>query len=99
MSTKKIMSLCLALALALAAAPVFAADQSVMNEWNQPVDQSGAKGAAYTGQAELRGAQGPGGGGNFEGNFETDEGWTNRNAQGPGGGSNDNNFDKSSDWK
>ena len=100
MSTKKILSLGLALALALAAAPVLAAGPVVMDEWNQPVDQSGAKGAAYSGQAELRGELAPSAhGGSVAKNFDTDKGWTNVNAQGPGGGSSDSNFDKDGDWK
>ena len=99
MSTKKIMSLCLALALALTAAPVLAAGPVMMDEWNQPVDQSGAKGGAYAGQAELKGSLAPGGGGNFAGNFEKNEGWTNVNPQTTAGGSSDANFNKDSDWK
>jgi hypothetical protein len=100
MSAKKIMSVCLALALALAAAPAFAAGQVVMDEWNQPVDTSGAKGGAYSGQAELAGSLAPSAhGGSVSKNFDSDEGWVNQNAQGPGGGSSDSNFDKAGDWK
>jgi hypothetical protein len=97
--TRKITSLGLALALVLAAAPVMAAGQVVMDEWNQPVEVEGAKGAVYAGPAALKGALAPGCGGNFAGNFEENEGWSNRNAQGPGGGHSDANFDKDSDWK
>lgn len=100
MSTKKIMSLCLALALALSAAPVLAAGTQVMDEWNEPIDQSGAKGGAYTGQAELAGSQSPSAhGGSVTKNFESNEGWTNVNAQGPGSGRSMSNFDKAEDWK
>jgi hypothetical protein len=98
MSIKKIVSLGLALAMALAATPALAAGQVVMDEWDQPVNTSDAKGGAFSGQAELAGMQGPGGG-NYDGNFDNTKGWTNKNAQGPGGGSADANFDKDSDWK
>ncbi len=99
MNTKKIVSLGLALALALAATPALAAGQVVTDEWNQTVDQSGAKGSAYYGPAALKGTQGPGGGDDFAGNFGKNEGWVNKNAQGPGGGDSADNFNKETDWK
>ncbi len=99
MSTKKIMSLCLALALALSAAPVFAAGPVVMDEWNQTVDQSGAKGGAYSGQAELAGSLSSGHGGSVAAQFDGDKGWTNKNPLCGAGGSSDANFNKDSDWK
>jgi hypothetical protein len=100
MSTKKIMSLCLALAMALSAAPVLAAGPVVMDEWNQAVDQSGAKGGVYSGQAEIAGSLAPSAhGGSVAKNFDSNDGWTNKNAQGPTGGSSDANFDRDSDWK
>lgn len=100
MSTKKIMSLCLALALALTAAPVLAAGPVMMDEWNQPVDQSGAKGGAYPGQAELAGSLAPSAhGGSVAKNFDSNKGWTNKNPRCGAGGSSDANFNKDSDWK
>jgi len=99
MNAKKIMSLGLALALALAVTPALAASQVEMDEWNQPVDTSGAKGGGYYGPAGLKGTQGPGGGWDLDGNFGKNEGWVNKNAQGPGGGHSDANFNKESDWK
>ncbi|KMY67063.1 hypothetical protein AAU61_14095 [Desulfocarbo indianensis] len=101
MTAKKMMSvvLALALALALSAAPVFAAGQEVMDEWNCPMDQSGAKGGAPTGQAELKGSLAPGGGSNMKGNFSDDKNWNPNPQVTSGGGNFDGNFGKNADWK
>lgn len=100
MKAKKILSLCLALAMVIAAVPAFAASQTMMDEWNQPVDTSGAKGGPISdGPAALKGSLAPGHGGSVAAQFDNNDGWTNENAQGPTGGSSDNNFYKDSDWK
>lgn len=99
MNAKKIMSVCLALALALAAAPAFATSQ-VMDEWNQEVDTSGAKGSAVSdGPAALAGSLSSGHGGSVAAQFDGDKGWTNKNPLCGAGGSSDSNFNKASDWK
>ncbi len=100
MKAKKILSLCLALTMALAAVPALAAmDQPIMDEWNCPVDQSGAKGVLPQQQAQLKGAVAPGRGSDFAGNFGNSPAW-NRTVQGPGcGGNFEDNFERASDWK